>query len=86
MVELSVSPLWKDRILDLIRILNIILSFYTIWLVVSGDPVKYNIPLIVTIFMVINIILTILLGEHMRALDPKIVQLEKEYQEIKKRG
>jgi len=83
MTEINISPLWKDRILDLIRIINIILSFYTVWLVNSGDTVRYNIPLIITIFMVVNIILTVLLGEHMRALDPKIVELEREYQRLK---
>ena len=85
-MEISISPIWKDRILDLIRIVNILLSFYTIWLVVSGDPVKYNIPLIITVFMVINIILAVLLGEHMRSLDPNLMELEKEYQRQKGLG
>lgn len=86
MVELSVSPLWRARFLDLIRIVNILLSFYTIMLVITGDPIKYNIPLIVTIFMAINITLTILLGEHLRSLDPNLMELEKEYRRIKARG
>lgn len=86
MVELSVSPLWKDRILDLIRIVNILLSFYTVWLINSGDDIKYNIPLIITIFMVVNIVLTILLGEHMRSLDPATAKLEKEYQDLKNKN
>ena len=84
-IKASISPIWKDRILDLIRIVNILLSFYSIWLVNSGNEAKYNIPLIITIFMIVNIFLTILLGEHMRSLDPKLVELEKEYQQIKAR-
>ena len=83
MTEINMSPLWKARFLDLIRIVNIILSFYTIMLVVTGDPVKYNIPLIVTIFMSVNIALTILLGEHLRSLDANLMELEKEYRRIK---
>ena len=86
MVEVSVSPIWKDRALDLIRIVNILLSFYSIWLVNSGDTTKYNIPLIITIFMSINIVLAILLGEHMRSLDPDLARLQQEYQRIKERG
>ena len=86
MVELYMSPLWKARFLDLIRIVNILLSFYTIMLVITGDPIKYNIPLIVTIFMGINITLTILLGEHLRSLDPNLMELEKEYQRVKGLG
>jgi len=86
MTELTMSPLWKARLLDLIRIVSIILSFYTMMLVITGDPVKYDIPLIVTIFMVTNIVLVILLGEHLRTLDPNIMALEKEYREIKARG
>lgn len=85
-MEISISPIWKDRILDLIRIANVLLSFYSIWLINSGDTAKYNIPLIITIFMVVNIILTILLGEHARSLDPKIIELEKEYQRQKGLG
>ena len=85
-MEISISPLWQARLLDLIRIVNILLSFYTIWLVVAGDSVKYNIPLIITIFMVVNITLTILLGEHMRSLDPNLMELEKEYRRIKGEG
>ena len=85
MTELTMSPLWKARLLDLIRIVNILLSFYTMMLVITGDPIKYNIPLIVTIFMAINIFLTVLLGEHLRSLDPNLMELEKEYREIKNR-
>ena len=84
-VNISISPIWKDRILDLIRILDILLCFYTIWLVNSGDEAKYNIPLIITVFMIVNIVLTITLGEHMRSLDPKLVELEKEYHRIRER-
>lgn len=82
-MEFNISPMWQARLLDLIRIVNILLSFYTIWLVVAGDTIKYNIPLIITIFMVVNIVLTILLGEHMRSLDPNLMELEKEYRRIK---
>ena len=78
------SPLWKARLLDLIRIMSIILSFYTMMLVVTGNPVKYNIPLIVTIFMIVNIFLTVLLGEHLRSLDANLMELEKEYRRIKR--
>jgi len=86
MTELTMSPLWKARLLDLIRIVSIILSFYTMMLVITGDPIKYNIPLIVTIFMVTNIVLTILLGEHLRTLDATLMELEKEYQRQKGLG
>ena len=86
MVEVRISPLWKDRILDLIRIVNILLSFYTVWLINSGDATKYNIPLIVTIFMIVNIVLTILLGEHMRSLDPELTKLQEEYNRIKNKN
>ena len=86
MTELTMSPLWKARLLDLIRIVSIILSFWTIMLVVTGDPVKYNIPLIITLFMAINIFLTILLGEHLRSLDTTLMDLEKEYKKQKARG
>ena len=82
-MEISISPIWKDRILDLIRFVSVLLSFYTIWLVVSGDWEKYNMPAIITIFMVVNIVLTIILGERLRSLDPKIVELEAEYQRLK---
>lgn len=86
MVEINVSPIWQDRFLDLIRIVNILLSMYTIWLVVSGDTIKYNIPVIITIFMVINIVLTILLGERIRSLDPILAKLEDDYQKLKNKN
>ena len=82
-MEISISPMWKARFLDLIRIVSIILSFYTMMLVITGDPIKYNIPLIVTIFMITNIILTIILGEHLRSQDPTLMDLQKEYKRIK---
>ena len=86
MTELTISPLWKARLLDLIRILSIILSFYTMMLVVTGNPVKYNIPLIVTIFMIANIFLTILLGEHLRSQDTTLMELQADYKKQKARG
>lgn len=82
----NVSPIWKDRILDLLRISNIILSFYTIMLVITGDPVKYNIPLIVTIFMIINILTTILMGEKIRSDDPVLRKLQEEWVRQKNRN
>ena len=84
-VKISISPIWKDRILDLIRIANVLLSFYTMWLVNSGDHTKYNIPLIITIFMIVNIVLTIMLGEKVRSSDPVLMKLELDYQELKKK-
>ena len=84
--EISVSPLWKARILDLIRIVSIILSFYTMMLAITGDRVKYNIPLIITIFMSVNIFLTVLLGEHLRSLDPKLMELQEEYKRLKNKN
>ena len=85
MTEISISPLWKDRILDLIRIANVLLSFYSIWLVNSGDWTKYNIPLIITIFMVVNILLTIIMGEKIRSDDPKLKGIQKAYVEMRKK-
>ena len=86
MTEVSMSPLWKARILDLIRIVSIILSFYTMMLAITGDRVKYNIPLIITIFMSVNIFLTVLLGEHLRSLDPKLMELQEEYKRLKNKN
>ena len=86
MTEISISPLWKDRFLDTIRILSVLLSFYTIWLVNSGDATKYNLPLIITVFMGVNIVLTILLGEKIRSSDPILAQLEADYQKLKAKG
>ena len=84
--EVSISPIWKDRALDVIRFVSVILQFYTIWLVNSGNWEKYNMPLIITIFMVICIVLTVMLGEHMRSLDPTLMALEKEYKRQKGLG
>lgn len=86
MTEISISPIWKDRILDLIRIASILLSFYTIWLVLSGDATKYNIPIIITFFMGVNIVLTIMLGERIRSLDPVLMELEADYQKLKNKN
>ena len=85
-MEISISPIWKDRVLDLIRFATVILQFYTIWLVNSGDWEKYNIPLIITIFMVVCMILTIVLGEHTRSLDPVLAELQADYKKQKERG
>ena len=82
-MEISISPIWKDRVLDLIRFATVILQFYTIWLVNSGDWEKYNIPLIITIFMVVCMILTIVLGEHTRSLDPVLAELQADYKKLK---
>ena len=86
MTEISISPIWKDRILDLIRIASILLSMYTIWLVLSGDATKYNLPGIITGFMIVNIVLTILLGERIRSLDPVLMKLEEDYQRLKNKN
>ena len=55
-------------------------------LAITGDRVKYNIPLIITIFMSVNIFLTVLLGEHLRSLDPKLMELQKEYKRLKNKN
>ena len=83
MTEIAISPIWKDRILDLIRIVAILLEFYTIWLINSGDSVKYNIPLIITVFMSVNIVLIILMGEKIRSDDPVLKKLQEEWVKLK---
>ena len=83
MTEIAISPIWKDRLLDLIRIVAILLEFYTIWLINSGDTVKYNIPLIITVFMSINIVLIILMGEKIRSDDPVLKKLQEEWVKLK---
>jgi len=83
MTEISISPIWKDRILDVVRIANVLLSFYSIWLVNSGDWEKYNIPLIITVFMIVNIFLTIIMGEKIRSDDPILQELQKKWIELK---
>ena len=82
-LKLNLSRIWKDRILDLIRILSIILAFWTIWLERSGDRTIYNIEDIITIFMAFNIFFTILLGEYNRIQDYKIETFEDELNRIK---
>ena len=75
----KLSPIWKDRILDLIRIVAIILCFYTIMLVITGNWTKYNMPLIITWFMSVTIVCIILMGEKIRADDPVLQALQKEW-------
>ena len=82
-LKLNVSRIWKDRLLDLIRILSIILAFWTIWLERSGDRMIYNIEDIITIFMALNIFFTILLGEYNRVQDYKLENFEDELERIK---
>ena len=86
MTEVSISPLWKDRILDLIRIVAILFCFYTIFLVISGDWVKYNMPVIITAFMSITIVCIIIMGEKIRSSDPILAKLEADYQRLKNKN
>ena len=86
MTEIAISPIWKDRLLDLIRIVAILLEFYTIWLINSGDSVKYNIPVIITFFMSINIVLIILMGEKIRSDDPVLKKLQEEWIKLKNKN
>ena len=78
------SKLWKERLLDFIRIISIILCFYSIWLAIDGDTVKYDIPVIIAYFQGINIFLWILYGEAIRTQDAKIVYFEDKLAELKK--
>ena len=84
-LKLNLTRIWKDRLLDLIRILSIILAFWTIWLERSGDRTIYNIEDIITIFMAFNILFTILLGEYNRVQDYKLENFEDELERIKNR-
>ena len=77
--EIRISPIWKDRILDLIRIVAILLCFYTMLLVITGDWVKYNMPVIITVFMIVTMICIIIMGEKIRSDDPKLKALQAEY-------
>ena len=86
MLQIQLSRIWKERILDLVRIFAIVLAMYTMWLVNSGDPIRYNIPVIVTIFMVLNIAFIIILGEYNRLQEYSVEALEKELQELKKKS
>ncbi len=81
-----VSPIWKYRILDLIRIAAIILCFYTIMLVITGDWTKYNMPLIITVFMSVTIVCIVLLGEKIRTDDPVLKKLQDEWVRQKNRN
>ena len=84
-MTLKLSKIWKDRFLDFIRIISIILCFYSIWLAIDGDTDKYNIPVIIACFQGVNIFLWILYGEAMRMQDAKIEWFEDKYKEIKNR-
>ena len=84
-LTISISPIWKDRVLDLIRIVSILLCFYTIMLAITGDWVKYNMPVIITIFMSITILCIIIMGEKIRSDDPILQELQKKYLELKAR-
>jgi len=86
MTEIAISPIWKDRILDLIRIAAILLCFYTMFLVVSGDWIKYNIPVIITVFMSVTIVLIILMGEKIRSDDPVLKKLQEEWIKLKNKN
>ena len=80
------SPIWKYRVLDLIRIASIILCFYTIMLVITGDWTKYNMPLIIMIFMIVTIVCIILMGEKIRTDDPVLRKLQEEWIRQKNRN
>ena len=83
-MPVSFSRLWKERILDFIRIVAIILAFYTIWLALDGNTVKYNIPVIIAWFMGVEIFLWILYGEYNRSQDLKVEELEKDLNKLKR--
>jgi nitroimidazol reductase NimA-like FMN-containing flavoprotein (pyridoxamine 5'-phosphate oxidase superfamily) len=84
-LELGLSKIWKERLLDFIRIVAILLCMHVIWLATSGDTEKYNIPVIIAWEAGMIIFFWILYGEAMRTADYKIEELEDKYHEIKNR-
>ena len=91
-MDVRMSKIWRERFLDLIRIVALLLSFHILMFALSGDPEKYDILAIIPIEAGIVIFLIILLGEQMRVhkfeieeKDDKIVELESELRKLKTR-
>ena len=91
-MDVRMSKIWRERFLDLIRIVALLLTFHVLMFALSGDPEKYDILAIIPIEAGIVIFLIILLGEQMRVhkfeieeKDDKIVELESELRKLKTR-
>jgi len=90
---IEITPIWRERFLDLIRIIAMLLSFHIVMFALSGDPEKYDILSIIPVEAGFVVFLIVLLGEQMRITkfeieekDDKIQQLEKELELLKKRS
>lgn len=91
-MDVRMSKIWRERFLDLIRIVALLLTFHILMFALSGDPEKYDILSIIPIEAGVVIFLIILLGEQMRVhkfdieeKDDKIAELESELVKLKKR-
>lgn len=91
-MDVRMSKIWRERFLDLIRIVALLLTFHMLMFALSGDPEKYDILSIIPIEAGVVIFLIILLGEQMRVhkfdieeKDDKIAELESELVKLKKR-
>lgn len=83
-ISFSMSRLWKERLLDFIRFVAVILAFWSIWLALDGNTEKYNIPVIIAWFQGLIIFFIILMGEYNRTAESKVDELEKDLNRIKK--
>ena len=82
MTDLKIPPIWKDRIVAWCRDLILIFAMWSIWLGrVYVPDIEYS--NIITGFQITIIAFIILLGEHYRAVDYSIRDLESEYNKIK---